>query len=250
MVSFPSARALDRIRVPGRRAPYLAVALIMTSGVLAPLSARTRGACRRLRRGPVVVAAALAVFAGTPEATAKERPWALRPSTRPFFALLGVGPTAGIGGQCYAGYYYGYSLYNEPGFQTLGCGGALKISQEIGFHFKGSGEGPAAGLLVQEELLSYGYFGLSVAPKFSWDIQLLKDVGFYVSPNVAVGYHRSRWFGHPTMRGGSVQGGVALKLSLGDRGLLYTQLPHFDFVFGPGYSMVRYDFIVGGGISF
>jgi len=186
----------------------------------------------------------------SPEVSAKETPWVLRPSTRPFFVLVGAGPTAGIGGMCYDGYYYGSSLYNERGFQTLGCGGAVKLSQEFGVHLTGTGSGPAIGALVQEELLSYGYRGLTVAPKFTWDIQVLKHLGFYVSPNIALGYHSSRWYGHPTMRGGNVQGGIALKLSLGDRGLLYTQLPHFDFVFGPGYSMIRYDFILGVGVSF
>ncbi len=233
----------------GRRAPRVAVALIMIPGDLAPSSVCARGASR-LCGGAIVVAAALATLFGSGEVSAKDTPWVLRPSTRPFYALLGVGPTAGIGGQCYTGYYYGQSLYNEPGYQALGCGGALKISQEFGAHFSGTGAGPAAGILVQEELLGYGYFGLTLAPKFTWDIQVIKGVGLYVSPNVAVGYRRNRWVGHPTMQGGSVQGGVALKLSLGDRGLLYTQLPHFDFVFGPGYSMIRYDFIVGGGISF
>ncbi len=199
----------------------------------------------------IVAIAVLMAFGGfEAEAMAGEVPFALRPSTRPLFLLFGVGLTAGIGGQCYDGYYFGGSLYNEPGFQTLGCGGALKLSQEFGAHLTGTGVGPAVGVLLQEEVLSYGYFGLTVAPKFSWDIQVVKGLGFYVSPNVAVGYHSSRWQGHPTLRGGDIQGGVTFKLSLGDRALIYTQVPHVDFVFGPGFSMVRYDFIGGVGVSF
>ena len=147
------------------------------------------------------------------------------------------------------------SLYRRLGntvkmVSVTNGGGAIKLSQEFGAHFSGYAAGPAAGVVVQQELLGYGYFGLTVAPKFTWDIQVLKDIGLYVSPNVAIGYHRSRWQGHPAFTGGDIQGGVALKLALGDRGLVYTQLPHFDFVFGPGYSMVRYDFILGVGLSF
>ncbi|MCA9663831.1 MAG: hypothetical protein KC486_36230 [Myxococcales bacterium] len=206
----------------------------------------------RGRRRSLVVSALLGVaaFAVAVPAAASEAPFVLRPGSRPLFFLVGAGPSAGIGGQCYDGYYYGGRLFNEPGYQLLGCGGAIKLSQEFGAHFSGYAAGPAAGVVVQQELLGYGYFGLTVAPKFTWDIQVLKDIGLYVSPNVAIGYHRSRWQGHPAFTGGDIQGGVALKLALGDRGLVYTQLPHFDFVFGPGYSMVRYDFILGVGLSF
>ena len=216
----------------------------MASGV----SYSARVELRRWRRCALVCAVVGLGVAS--EVAAKDVPPILRPSTRARFVLLGAGPSAGIGGLCYAGYYYGGSLYNEAGFQRFGCGGAVKLSQELGMHFTGGGDGPAISALLQEEVLSYGYLGLTVAPKLSWDIQPIEGVGFYVSPNVALGYHSSRWQGHPTLQGGDLQGGVGLKLSLGDRGLLYTQLPHFDFVFGPGYSMIRYDFILGAGVTF
>ncbi|MEZ4381672.1 MAG: hypothetical protein R3A79_10000 [Nannocystaceae bacterium] len=219
----------------------------MTDGSPESPTSAPRGPRRSLLVAALAGAAAL--LPAVP-AAAKDVPFALRPGSRPYYFLLGVGPSAGIGGQCYAGYYYGGRLFNEEGYQLLGCGGAIKLSQEIGAHFSGYAAGPAAGVLVQQEALGYGYFGMTVAPKFAWDIQLLRDIGLYVSPNVAIGYHRSRWQGHPAFSGGDIQGGVAIKLSLGDRGLVYTQLPHFDFVFGPGYSMVRYDFLLGVGLTF
>src|SRR5690606_9499057 len=113
-----------------------------------------------------------------PGAASAEAPESLRPGTKAFSVLVGVGPSFGVRREpCYDGNYYGAPLQDAPGPFGLGCGGAIKLSQIFAAHFSGNASGPSLGLLVQEELLRAGYFGLVVAPRFAWDIQVHKKLG-------------------------------------------------------------------------
>ncbi|MCB9701581.1 MAG: hypothetical protein H6711_06810 [Myxococcales bacterium] len=214
---------------------------------------------RRLRRRPSAriaralgLASALALGLVGGDAAAGDRPAALREGTRPIYLQVGVGPSFGISrGQCYQGSYYIGPLFDDPLFRgAWGCGGAFKVSQEIGVHFSGRARGPALGLLAQEELLGRGYFGLVLAPKFSWDIQVVKGLGFYISPNVALGYHLAAWRGYRGIHGADIQAGVTSKLVVNDRLLIWAAIPHFDVVLGPRYLIPRYDLMVGAGVTF
>lgn len=207
---------------------------------------------RRPARACFAVSLAIgAVVVLAPGAAEAAIPDGLRPGSRPFSLLVGLGPSVGIRrSPCYEGNYYWSPLYAAPGPYALGCGGAIKVSQIFAAHFSGNASGPSLGLLVQEELLRAGYFGLVVAPRFAWDIQVRKDLGLYIAPNVALGYHLSAWRGFAPAHGADVQGGVMTKLILQDRIAIWAQLPHFDFVFAPGTFIARYDFLLGAGVTF
>lgn len=175
----------------------------------------------------------------------------LPPLRRPLTLLFGVGPSIGINPHpCYGGYFYWDPLWHS-GYYGLGCGGAIKASQDLAYHFSGSANGPALGVVVQEEFLAGGtYFGLVVAPKLSWDIQLLRGRGLYLTPSLAVGYHLLAWKGFPRVHAGEVQAGAAIKVALTERLLLWLQPAVFDFIFTPGFFIPRYDLLLGVGAAF
>lgn len=198
-----------------------------------------------------MLAAALGFGSFTAGVAQAAPPESLRPGTRPFSVLVGVGPSFGLQRKpCYSGSYYFGPLYDAPSPYSLGCGGAVKLSQIFAARFSGNASGPSLGLLVQEELLRAGYFGLVVAPRFSWDIQVRKDLALYIAPNVALGYHLSAWRGFAPIHGADIQGGVMTKLILQDRIAVWAQLPHADFILTPGFFIARYDFLVGAGVEF
>ncbi|MBL9099661.1 MAG: hypothetical protein JNL82_01820 [Myxococcales bacterium] len=238
---------------------------------------RRRRLSRALALAATVATSVVASNAVAPTAEAAV-PRVLRPGTRPMQFLFGFGPSFGIGGSrwvygyCYGNgncdgryYYGGYGRY----------GGAFKLSQEFNYHFSGNASGPALGVLLNEEF-SGPYFGFNIAPKFTYDIQPKRDLGLYISPSVSFGYHldhyASYWYtGNPyayNYHAANLQFGVALKLSLGDRGVVFLQLPNFDFVIGPGgyyrdvyggcppgygcgaYFRAKLDVMFGGGVAF
>lgn len=220
-------------------------------------------ACPSLRRRVAALAAFLSValsatpaLADEPEAAAspakKSIPSLLRPSTRPYTLLIGIGPAIGINAQpCYGGYFYWGELWQaRPSVYGLGCGGAVKLSQEFLAHLDGSATGPALGLLLSQELPSAGGFGLTVAPKFTWDLQLLPGLGLYLSPSLAFGYHRLALRGYPAVHAADVQAGLALKLALHERWLVWLQPAHFEFIATPGFFIPRYNLLLGVGAVF
>jgi hypothetical protein len=240
---------------------------------------------RRLSRNIALAAALAAAVVGSNVVTTDAEaavPRALRPGTRPMQFLFGFGPSFGIGGSrwfygdCYGpgngcggnNYYYGgYGRY----------GGAFKLSQEFNYHFSGNASGPAIGVLLNEEFRG-PYFGFTIAPKFTYDIQPKRDLGLYISPSISFGYHvdhySARWYGGAPYAYGynyhaaNLQFGVALKLHVNDRFIAFLQFPNFDFVIGPasyyagyyggcpaGYGCgvffrARLDVMFGGGVSF
>lgn len=234
----------------------------------------SRGLCLAATLGAAVVGTQLAP--ATAEAAVPE---VLRKGTRPMAFLLGFGPSWGFRNN----YRYGY---NGPGNDFKGCGngnpycgyggwygghGAFKITQEFMGHFSGDASGAALGILMNQEFAG-GYFGLNIAPKFTYDIQPKKDLALYISPSFSLGYHLSHYnFGYYNNYGyasanyhaANIQVGVALKLILADRWLVWVQTPNFDFTVGPGnyycgngvpgcgtYFRARYDFLLGGGVTF
>lgn len=243
-----------------------------------PLSERLP---RRRRNRLAVAAAALgATLLGgalTPtEAQAGGVPRVLRPGTRPMQFLFGFGPAWGIGGSAY---YYGgayWDGYCGPGNgnncfrRGWGGYGAFKLTQEFNGHFSGNASGPALGVLLNQEF-SGGYFGFSIAPKFTYDIQPKRDLGLYISPNISFGYqlmsYRPYYFGDYLFRynyhAANLQFGMALKLMLDDRWIVWLQFPHFDMIIGPGYGYgcggpvycpaffaTRLNLLAGAGVSF
>lgn len=247
----------------------------LTAPASAPLPARRRR-LPRSSRALTLAASLCAAVVGTQLAAPSEAeaavPRVLRPGTRPMAFLLGFGPSWGIGGR----YRYGYgdgcggNPYCRGGF--YGGYGAFKLTQEFMGHFSGNASGPALGILMNQEF-SGSYFGLNIAPKFTYDIQVKRDLGLYISPSFSLGYHLSHFnygyynqFGYSgaNYHAANIQFGVAVKLMLDDRWLVWVQTPNFNFDVGPGnyycggpgvpgcgaYFRARYEFLLGGGVTF
>jgi hypothetical protein len=184
---------------------------------------------------------------------------------------FGFGPSSRIGGS------YAYNNCGTPGNPRScgwggGYGGAFKMHQEFMFHLTGKWHGPALGILTQQEFAG-GYFGFNIAPRFTYDIQVVKGLALLVSPHVSLGYHLSHWnyyywnnyygYGGANYHAVDLQFGVAVKLMLAQRWLVWVQTPSFDLHMGPGsyycgpgvpgcgaYVAARFDFLVGGGVAF
>lgn len=229
----------------------------------------SRGLCLAASLGTATVATAMT----SQEASATPR--VLREGTRPMAFLLGLGPSWGVGG---SRWYYG----NPGGY---GCadgfcngwggryGGSFKLTQEFMGHFSGNASGPALGVIVNQTFTG-PYFGFNIAPKFTYDIRVKQGLGLYISPSVSLGYglvhYRPNYYGYyagANYSAANLQFGVAVKLILDDRWLVFAQVPNFDFLIGPGnyyyangacaagyncgtYFTARLDFVLGGGVTF
>jgi len=200
-------------------------------------------------------------------------PRVLRPGTRPMAFLLGLGPSWGFSDRYRYGNDYdgcnGKNPYCRGGF--YGGFNAFKLTQEFMGHFSGNASGPALGILMNQEFSGPYYFGLNIAPKFTYDIQVKSDLGLYISPSFSLGYHLTAYrggyynnFGYATANYHAVntQVGVAVKLMLDDRWLVWVQAPNFNMDIGPGsyycggalgcgtYFRGRVEFLLGGGVTF
>ncbi len=239
-------------------------------------TSRRRRRLPRVSRALTLAASLCATLVGTQLATSSDAeaavPRVLRPGTRPMAFLLGIGPSWGIGGP-----RYGYDGFNGCNGGNPYCRGgfyggfsAFKVTQEFMGHFSGNASGAALGILLNEEF-SGPYVGLNIAPKFTYDIQVRRDLGLYISPSFSLGYHLSHTnygyynnFGYAgaNYHAANIQFGVAVKLMLDDRWLVWVQTPNFNFDVGPGnyycndgfgcgtYFRARYDFLLGGGVTF
>ncbi len=231
----------------------------------------SRGLCLAATLGTAVIGTQLVA------SDAGAVPRVLRPGTRPLAFLFGLGPSWGIGGSYKYGYYDGYNCNRANPYRghrgRYGGYGAFKLTQEFMGHFSGNASGAALGVIVNQEFAGQ-YFGLNIAPKFTYDIQPKRDLGLYISPSFSVGYHLSHYnygyyynygYGGANYHAANMQFGVAVKLMLDDRWLVWVQTPNFDVTVGPGnyycggpaggpncgaYFRVRYDFLLGGGVTF
>ncbi|MEZ4445771.1 MAG: hypothetical protein R3B72_42235 [Polyangiaceae bacterium] len=118
-------------------------------------------------------AEAAAVPAPTAE-PADDKPSALRPSSKPWFADFGIGPNIVMlvcgGGSCFSG---GVAQF--------------KLEQLIGVHPGGDGEGFGIGLDLQE-IVGSGLFRFQPGVRLWGDIRLTDDYGIYISPYGQLGY--------------------------------------------------------------
>lgn len=233
---------------------------------------RRRRRLPRSSRALTLAASLCAAVVGTALAAPTQAaiPRVLREGTRPMAFLLGLGPSWGVGG---SRWYYGDNFgRNYGGWGRYG--GNFKLTQEFMGHFSGNAAGPALGVILNETF-NGPYFGFAIAPKFTYDIRVKQGLGLYISPSVSLGYsltHYRPYFYEGNYAGANyhaanLQFGVAVKLMLDDRWLVFAQVPNFDFLIGPGgyynggngcgpgyncgtYFNARLDFILGGGVTF
>ena len=156
-----------------------------------------------------------------------EVPPTLRPGTRPMFFHFQIGPSIGL----------------------VKTSTQFMMTQEFGWHFNGTSEGPAIGGAISESFGS-GAVGFSITPKFWWDIQPLDTLGLYLTPYAQLGY---LLFG-ATGGGGTahffnIHFGFMMKLMLGDRGFVSFQPFSLDMGAGDTFVM-RYNLLFGGGATF
>lgn len=165
----------------------------------------------------------------------------LRPSSRPTYAAFGIGPS------------FGLTACGESG-----CGDAtaltqVKLAQEIGWHVSGDGEGFALGASV-EEAFGDNIFRFQPGFKMWWDIQPSQKLALYIAPTLKVGYALfsadAGPLGSATDHAFNAQVGVAGRLVLGDRGMLFFRPITIDTFTTEDGVLLTYDVMIGGGVTF
>lgn len=188
-----------------------------------------------MRRLAPVIAALLVLFALAEEANAGIPPM-LRRGTR----------------RMWAGGAFGPAFWMETGGATQ-----IKLTQTFGFHFKRAAEGPAIAFDISESFGS-GVTVLQITPRFVWDIPIVDGLGFYLSPDVGIGFGHAfvgttyGYYGATSSTGYSafeLKFSFKGKLVLGDRGYVYMQPMGVDILIGDS-TTARWDFMFGGGVIF
>ncbi len=178
----------------------------------------------RLSRLALVAFAAGLIITAVPK-TSEAVPPILRPATHPMFATFGFGPAIGL---------------------TTYASTQMKIEQSFGWHFGGTGAGPAIGVHLGESF-GTGYFAFTLGPRFWYDIQPMADMGLYITPFAQLGF--------AVASGGGTAGyfnmvfGAEARLALGNRGMVFFRPIALDFYIGEWFGM-RYNMMFGGGVYF
>jgi hypothetical protein len=126
----------------------------------------------------------------------------------------------------------------------------LKISQEFGYHISGTGEGLALGVSIQEAFAA-NFIHVALGAKAWYDIPMIEDVGFYLTPSVRMGYgfDRATEFVDKGVDYFNLQINVEARLILDDLWLLYVRPIALDINIGKEFTM-SYDAVLGFGYTF
>ncbi len=174
----------------------------------------------------------LTAFTFAPDASAED---VVRPSTRPAWAAFGLGPS----------------------IATLACGGGgcasgsftqFKLTQEIGYHVNGSGDGFAIGAAVSEAF-GNGLFRFQPGLRMWGDIPVSDDLGLYITPFGHVGYTLLTG-GGATAHAFNPAVGVAARLVLADRAIISFSPVTFDFLVDDDGMIMSYELAFAGGVTF
>lgn len=185
-----------------------------------------------MKRAVVVISAlVLWVLIVSQGSAAAEPPALLRAGTRALFASLAFGPAV--------------QLEHTPT--------QFKLAQTFGYHFTGRSDGEAIAIDVQE---SFGesFVGIDILPRFVWDIQVMNEVGFYLTPSAGMGV--AFWIPEKgdVIPGLTFQLAFDIKLILADRWIVFFRPVGLDV--HPMTSNdqwdtgVRYELMLGGGATF
>jgi len=126
----------------------------------------------------------------------------------------------------------------------------LKITQEFGYHINGTGEGLAIGVSIQEAFAK-NYIQVAMGPKAWYDIPMIEDMGFYLTPSVRMGYgfDRATEFVDEGINYFNLQLNLEARLILDDLWLLYIRPIALDINMGKEFTM-SYDVALGFGYTF
>ncbi len=187
-----------------------------------------------LRSALIALSLALGLLLSVGQVEAK--PKILRPGTHPWFVTGGVGPSFGFMG-CARG-----RCNSRYGVQQL------KFAPEFGYHFSGDFEGPAIGGGFDIAFLNDA-IRFEPGFKFWWDIQIIKDLGIYITPFAKVGYGLLSASGYNVHFFHS-QAGAAGRLMLADRAVVFVQPVTIDLLANGDGVAAAYEVLAGGGVTF
>ena len=186
-----------------------------------------------------ITLASLLVFLASEPARAQIPPM-LRSGTHPMWASMSMGPAINV---------------KDSATQ-------FKLIQTFGYHFQGNAAGPALAFDLQEAF-GNGFTTIELGPKFVWDFPIVQSLGLYLSPSAMLGYAWAgtggscyTYYGQEFCTGGGggsafdMQFGFEGKLIIGDRGLVFFRPFTLDVGIFDGVTMIRYDLMFGGGVTF
>ena len=189
------------------------------------VSPSTKRSARRMRTG-LLGAAALASLLALAPTRAEAIPPALQSGTRPMWAFFGMGGAIGISN----------------------LGSQFRLTEEFGYHFSGKSDGPAIGGFLSESF-GAGFFGFQVGPKFTWDFQIVKDLGVYLAPTFHIAFALAG-AGGSAVAGFNFGLGFEGKLVIMNRGIVFFRPFERDFVAAEYGFGARYNLSFGGGVIF
>ncbi len=161
----------------------------------------------------------------------------LEPSTRPWLAELGLGPSI--------------FLTACPVGGGADCAGIavtqFKLTQIIGGHPGGDGEGFGIGLGLSEAFGS-GVFRFQPGMRLWGDIPVADDLAIYISPYGHLGY--ALWDGFGTAHFFNWTLGVGARIVLADRATISFHPIGLDFHINDEVFAMWYDLMFGFGVTF
>ncbi len=165
----------------------------------------------------------------------------LRPSTRPMWIVGGVGPNL---------YDLDFGGRPAPGQGRRDFFTRVLLTADFGYHFDGSGEGPALGAAI-EQTIGSGLYTFNPAAKFWWDIEIA-DMAIYVAPFAKAGYVLGSARG-ALAHGFNLGFGAEGRVVLDDRWMLFARPGQIDLIFGDFAGdnfTASVSFVIGGGATF
>lgn len=162
-------------------------------------------------------------------------PPVLRSSTNPMWAAFKFGPAV--------------DLKDAPT--------QFKLVQTFGYHFQGTGSGPAIAIDLQEGFGDH-WTTFMIVPRFVYDIPIVSGLGLYLSPSGGFGFALGSAdcgdYDCDMAKGLTLQFAFEGKLSLADRALVFFR--PFCIEITPWSwrdewtTSVRYELLFGGGVTF
>ena len=182
-------------------------------------------------RVALVCTCLLIFWDGSASGRRRAEPELLRPGTRSFFAGAHLGSA--------------FNVDDSPQ--------QFKLGQEVGWHWRGAGVGPAVSLIIQE---AFGNDTTTIqfAPRLSYAMDILEDVGVTVVPHVHFGLAHAI-VSFPRGRSNSRTGinwqlGLDLRVLFDDRYYLLVRPFSIDVFHFEQATGVRYDMAIGAGVTF
>jgi len=140
-----------------------------------------------------------------------------------------------------------FALAFGPSYRLQNIANQFKFAQLYGYRLSSRGHGPYIGIAV-EESVGNGTVSVQAAPRFGWDIRPFSSVALYLSPYVSLGYAYVSSGTDDHYLG--FQFGFEPKVIFDKRYVLFARAYSSDFFIRSGDYGVRYDLLLGAGLTF